>query len=211
MMTTMTLNRSRPGASAGEAADPPDTTAPGGDLLARARAGDRRAVEALLLPDEPVLRALCRRALQGTGEDPEDAVQEAYYRAIRALPEYRGDAELRTWLARIALNVCLELRRRRSRVAPDDEARPVAEEVDARALSPEGQAVRRGMLDEALACLTPVQRTAFLLKEAEGWSLAEVGAAHGWSVMRVKVELYRARRKLGAWARRVEEEEGRQG
>ena len=91
-------------------------------LLGAARTGDTAALERLLARHEPGLRALCRGVLNHA-EDAEDAIQETFLRALRALPAFREQAGLRTWLFRIALNVCLENRRGRA-------ARPATVSLD---------------------------------------------------------------------------------
>ena len=68
--------------------------------------------------------------------------------------------------------------------------------------------VRQVLLDEALATLSAPRRVALLLK-AEGWTLEEIGLAQGWSVARVKVELFRARTGLEKWAEKKAAEEAR--
>jgi len=195
-------------AAAAEAATARDAEA---DLRA-ARAGDRAAMERLLLPHEPMLHAVCRGVL-GSSADAEDAVQETFLRALRNLPRFRGDAKLSTWLTRIAVNVCADRRRDAGRVrgAADVPLHEWDEERHPSAVcgSPEGSTLDALLAREALRNLNPRRRAAFLLKDVEGWNLEEVGRAVGWSVPRVKVELYRARKALAAWAqaRRREEEE----
>ena len=171
-------------------------------LLAAARAGEESALEQLLLPHEPTLRAVCRGMLDKK-EDIEDALQETYLRALRGLDSYRGEAQLRTWLVRIAVNVCsARLGKRREEPTFDEATSPLTTP------SPEREVVRRALLDEALATLSPQRRVVLLLK-AEGWTLEEIGSAQGWSAARVKVELFRARTALEKWADQRAQEEAR--
>lgn len=182
--------------------------------LDAARAGDARAIERLLLPHEPMLRAVCRGVLGGSTADADDAVQETFLRALRNLTRYRGDAKLSTWLTRIAVNVCVDQKRReRPQVAWeewDEERQTTAPANFATAThgpgQPERRALDREVARQALQILSPHRRAAFLLSDVEGWTMREVGEAMGWAVPRVKVELYRARRQLAAWVRRHEEE-----
>lgn len=168
-------------------------------LLVAARAGDRQAIERLLLPHEPTLRAVCRGMLTRR-EDAEDALQETFLRALRGLESFRGEAQLKTWLVKIAVHVCLARRKALPAEATLDELHTPT------APSPERAVVRQALLDEALALLPPARRVALLLK-AEGWTLEEIGLAHGWSTARTKVELYRARLALDKWAKRRAEED----
>jgi RNA polymerase sigma-70 factor, ECF subfamily len=176
------------------------------DLLQAGRAGDRRALEQLVALHKQTLFALCHSIL-GHAEDAEDAVQETFLRALRALPHFRGEAAFRTWLLRIALNVCLNWKRDRRPTEPWDDAHPLTPpEAD----SPETIALRHLQMREALNALRPHYRVVFLLKEREGWSMAEIGAALQWSEKRVENSLYQARRALVAWRRR-EAGEGEEG
>jgi RNA polymerase sigma-70 factor (ECF subfamily) len=71
----------------------------------------------------------------------------------------------------------------------------------AAAVSPESLALRHLEMLEALNALSPRQRAVLLLKELEGWSVAEIGRALGCRPKRVEYELYRARRALTSWQR----------
>jgi RNA polymerase sigma-70 factor, ECF subfamily len=174
-------------------------------LLRAGRSGDRAALEQLVSRQKQTLFALCHSIL-GHAEDAEDAVQETFLRALRALPRFRGEAAFRTWLLRIAINVCLNWKRDRRPSEPWDEAHPLTPpEAD----SPETIALRHLRMREALNALRPHYRVVFLLKEREGWSMAEIGAALQWNEKRVENALSQARRALAAWRRReaVEGEE----
>jgi RNA polymerase sigma-70 factor (ECF subfamily) len=163
-------------------------------LLRAAQSGDREAAEQILAPHERPLFALCHGIL-GHADDAEDAVQETFLRALRALPGFRGDAGFRTWLYRIAVNVCLEWKRSRRPTELWDEQRSPTPDAG----SPEAIALRHLQMREALAALMPRHRAILLLKEREGWSMAEIGAVLRWNTKRVEHELSRARRALAAW------------
>src|SRR5260370_14257289 len=75
-------------------------------LLRAGRAGDPAALEQLLALHQRSLFVLCQGIL-GHPDDAEDAVQETFLRALRGLHTFRGDAAFRTWLFRIAVNICL--------------------------------------------------------------------------------------------------------
>jgi RNA polymerase sigma-70 factor (ECF subfamily) len=93
-------------------------------LLEWASAGDHRAFVELVRSFESDLRALAFRLLLDR-DRIDDALQEAFLRAFRALPRFRGDASVKTWLHRITTNVCIdELRRRRPVESLDDDDRP---------------------------------------------------------------------------------------
>jgi RNA polymerase sigma-70 factor (ECF subfamily) len=175
--------------------------------LRAGQAGDGAALEQLLAQNKGALYALCRGIL-GHAEDAQDAVQETFLRALRALPRFRGDAAFRTWLFRIAINVCLKWKAARPPTAPWDEEEASLPED---AASPEADALRRLRVMEALAGLTARQRAVLLLKELEGWSMAEIAAQLRWNEKRVDNELYKARRALADWRRREAEDSPLQG
>src|SRR6476660_9239470 len=83
-------------------------------LIVAARTGDRAALERLLRPHRRSVVAVCYGVL-GSAEDAEDAAQETFLRALRGLSRFRGDSAFRSWLIRIALNVCFSWSRSRHR------------------------------------------------------------------------------------------------
>src|SRR5260370_41670005 len=89
------------------------------ELLRAGKAGDREALEQLLALHQRSVLALCHGIL-GHVDDAEDAAQETFLRALRALPGFRGDAAFRTWLFRIAVNVCLRSKAARHPTEPWD-------------------------------------------------------------------------------------------
>jgi len=161
----------------------------------------------------------CYRML-GSAVDADDAVQETMVRAWRGLGRFDGRSSLRTWLYRIATNVCLDVLADRSRRArpieegPEGsvndalEARPRTHWLepvpDARVLptdaDPSEQAVLRQSIRlafvAALQHLPPKQRAVLLLIEVLGWSAAEVAATLDTSVAAVNSALQRARSTL---------------
>jgi RNA polymerase sigma-70 factor, ECF subfamily len=167
-------------------------------LLRAAQAGDRGALEQLVARHERALFALCYGIL-GHVEDAEDAVQEAFLRALRGLAAFRGEATFRTWLFRIAINVCLEWKAAHRRIVPWDEEHPP---TPPDAASPEAMALRQLRVLEALGSLHPRQRAILLLREREGWSVAEIATALRLKERQVEYELTKARRTLVEWRRR---------
>jgi RNA polymerase sigma-70 factor (ECF subfamily) len=169
-------------------------------LLRAGQRGDRAALDQLFRRNQHALFTLCYGIL-GCVEDAEDAVQETFLRALRGLSSFRGDARFRSWLFRIALNICLRWKATRRNTEVLDEARAAGF-----AVSPEAIAMAHLRLTEALSCLPPPHRALLLLKEREGWSAAEIAAAMGWNEKRVYNELSKARRTLVEWRKRDTEE-----
>ena len=163
------------------------------ERLAAAKAGDRGALERLLSEYEGPLYALCRGMLDRC-DDAEDAVQETFLRAIRNIRKFQGKAQLRTWLHRIAVNICLDVRRRHR---PAVELATAAERPDQRCL--EKDVIHRIRVEKALQSLPPRRRAIFLLKELEGWSGAEIGQIMGCRESLVYYELKEAVRALAKW------------
>jgi RNA polymerase sigma-70 factor, ECF subfamily len=165
-------------------------------LLRAGLAGDDAALDRLLALHERALFALCHGIL-GHAEEAEDAVQETFLRALRAFRSFRGEAAFRTWLFRIAVNLCLQWKAAHRHTEPWDEERS-ANRVE----SPEVVALRQLRIREALSHLQPRHRALLLLKEREGWSVAEIAAGLGWSERQVRYELSKARQGLVEWRRR---------
>jgi RNA polymerase sigma-70 factor (ECF subfamily) len=175
-------------------------------LVRAGQRGDRAALDELLAQHERRVLAVCRGIL-GHAEDAEDAAQETLYRALCALPRFRGDASFRTWLLRIAVNVSLNWKRSRR---PAEAWDPESLDAPADAASPEEIVLLRLQISEALGGLPPHRRAILLLRELEGWDVEEIGAAMGWNTKRVYNELYKARHAVFEWQARNEKDEAEQ-
>src|SRR5215207_4833149 len=86
------------------------------ELIGRARAGDERAFRLLVERFEPVVAATVTGML-GPGDDADDVGQETFIRFYRALGDFRGEASVKTYLRRIAVNLSLNALKRRRRFA----------------------------------------------------------------------------------------------
>jgi len=164
----------------------------------------------------------CYRML-GSAADADDAVQETIVRAWRSLDRFEGRASLRTWLHRIATNVCLDtLSDGARRMRPFEERPATAVEhatldtrerthwlepiPDARALPADADPFQLAVLRQsirlafvaALQHLPPRQRAVLLLTEVLGWSAAEVAESLEMTVAAVNSSLQRARATVAA-------------
>jgi len=163
------------------------------ERVRRAQAGDARAFEALIAEHDAGLRGLAFRLLEDQAA-MQDAMQEAYVSAYRAIGSFAGESAFGTWLYRIVYNACMdELRRRprRSYVALDD-----SHDHADQAPGPGDVAITRGDLAMALAGLSPEHRAVVLLVDAQGFSYDEVAEALGISAGTVASRLNRARAAL---------------
>ena len=161
--------------------------------LERGRRGDADALVATIRDHDQGLRALAFRLL-GSAEGMDDALQEAYVRAFRALPSFRGRSSLRTWLYRIAYNACLdELARARREVATPLDA---VSEATGRWPDPAEAVVDGSVLAQALAGLAPEDRAAVLLVDAQGFGYREAGRILGVPEGTIASRLNRARTTL---------------
>jgi RNA polymerase sigma-70 factor (ECF subfamily) len=168
------------------------------------------------------LTAYCYRML-GSGFEAEDAVQEAMVRAWRGFAEFEGRSAVRSWLYRIATNVCLDMLRSRQRralamdfgpagradsftAATRPESAWVEPVSDARVLPPDGDPAELAASKEtirlafitALQHLPPRQRAVLILREVLRWHAAEVAELLETSVASVNSALQRARATLAA-------------
>jgi len=162
-------------------------------VLDRARRGDHEAFAILVRHYDPQLRALAYRLL-GSRDRMDDALQEAYVKAFRALPRFRGQSQLGTWLHRIVFNVCLDElgRLRRAETVPlEDAPEPLAPGPDHADLL-----AGREQLSDALATLAPHDRAAVLLIDSQGFDYAAAAEVLGIPPGTVASRLNRARAAL---------------
>lgn len=170
-------------------------------LAARVASGERAAFEQLMRRYNRRLYRLARATLRDDAE-AEDALQEAYLAAFRAIPRFRGDASLSTWLSRLVLNECLTRQRRGARrdtIAPMVGLSTIAdferETMDAdHNESPDRALMRtelRTLLERKLDALPEAFRIVFVMRCVEEFSVEETAecpayprrrCAHGISV-----------------------------
>ena len=183
------------------------------ELIALSRRGDLAAFNLLVEHYQRPLYNLCLRML-ASPEAAEDATQEAFIAAYRAIGRFRGGAEgggraagFRAWLFRIGANACYdELRRRRARPAASlDEPRGPSGRVPeienpGPALAEIAETAELGRaLQEALRALPSDQRLAIVLCDVQGLDYSEIAQVMGVSLGTVKSRINRGRSRLRAF------------
>ena len=159
-------------------------------------AGDVDSFNQLIMRWERPIYALAYRVI-GREEEARDVCQEAFLRAFRALPGFKGQAKFSSWLYRITLNLCRDWirRQRRAPVSQMPEDTDVLEMAAARGPveSIEDLVARRelsAVVEEAMAVLPDEQRTAIILKEYHGMTFQEIADLQGCPLSTVKTRLY---------------------
>jgi RNA polymerase sigma-70 factor (ECF subfamily) len=177
--------------------EPPRLAAGDDGLVDRARRGDVDAFELLYRQHSGRVYALCLRL----AADPvvaRDLTQDTFVRAWEALPRFRADASLTTWLHRIAVNAMLERRRgegrRSSRVSLADDEVDGDPLVGGVVLAPDVATAID--LERAIGALPPGVRRAFVLHDVEGYTHEEIATMTGLAAGTLRAQLHRARQLL---------------
>lgn len=158
-----------------------------------ARTGDEEAFTALVRAHQSCLYAVALR-LTGKPDDAQDVVQDAFLQAWQGLPMFRGDAQFSTWITRIVINRCHNLRRGTRPTEPlwGDDGAPTVPPADAVVIaSQRWQAAQAALLD-----LPFDQRAALVLNTFAGYTHAETGRILGVTESAAKVRVHRARKTL---------------
>ena len=174
------------------------------ELVSRAKEGDKRAFDLLVLKYQQKVAGLISRYLRDTNEIM-DVTQEAFIKAYRALPGFRGESAFYTWLYRIAINTVKNHLVSQGRRPPgDDVEAEVAEQMDmggrlrevgtpeSHLLSDEIARTVQRALDE----LPDDLRTAIVLRELEGLSYEEIASAMECPIGTVRSRIFRAREAI---------------
>ena len=177
------------------------------ELVARAGLGDALAFETIMRRHN---RLLFRSARGVVGDDAEaqDVVQETYLRAFSTLTSFRGASALGTWLARIAINVALDVQRRSGHAVQLDDTQDLDTEPAMEHMmafnapaddAPDTQAERsqmRALLQRAINSLPVIYRSVFILRAVEEMSVDETASCLQVSEAVVKTRYLRARSML---------------
>src|SRR5207253_1816291 len=180
-------------------------------LVRRVQHGDKGAFDALVLKYQHKLVKLVMRYVRNPAE-AEDIAQEAFIKAYRALPQFRGDSAFYTWLYRIAINTAKNavVSRDRSPIEYElDRSNEESYDMQSRmkdAETPEGLVLTdeiRSTVNAAIDALPEDLRTAIVLRELEGLSYEEIAAAMACPVGTVRSRIFRAREAIDRRLRQV--------
>ncbi|MCA8966783.1 MAG: RNA polymerase sigma factor RpoE [Planctomycetes bacterium] len=173
-------------------------------LVERVQRGDKRAFDLLVLKYQHKLIKLISRYVRDSAE-VHDVAQEAFIKAYRALPRFRGDSAFYTWLYRIAINTAKNHLVSQSRRPPDSDIDMLdAEQYDGTAELREIATPERLLLKdeiqrtviEAIDALPPDLRTAVTLRELEGLSYEEIAQTMDCPIGTVRSRIFRAREAI---------------
>ncbi len=174
-------------------------------LVERVQKGDKGAFDLLVLKYQHKIVNLIMRYVR----DPElslDIAQEAFIKAYRALPRFRGDSAFYTWMYRIAVNTAknhLAAQRRRPMDVELDMQDPEQYDLHAKLKetdTPEGITLSNELqeiVERAIAALPEDLRTAIVLRELEGMSYEEIAETMECPVGTVRSRIFRARDAIG--------------
>ena len=176
-------------------------------LVERAQRGDKRAFDLLVSKYQRKLARLLSRFIRDPAEI-EDVTQEAFVKAYRALPSFRGDSAFYTWLYRIGINTAKNYLVAMGRRAPtttefDSEEAETFEDADhlRDVNTPEAELMSKQIaqtVNDSMAALPYELRTAITLREIEGLSYEEIATIMNCPIGTVRSRIFRAREAIAA-------------
>jgi RNA polymerase sigma-70 factor (ECF subfamily) len=171
-------------------------------LVDRAQHGDKKAFELLVVKYQRKLMRLISRLIRDQAE-AEDVVQEAFIKAYRALPQFRGDSAFYTWLYRIGINTAknyLVTQGRRAPTSTEEEAETFDDGDQLRDINtPESMLATKQIAETvnlAMEVLPEELRTAITLREIEGLSYEDIAEAMHCPIGTVRSRIFRAREAI---------------
>ena len=174
------------------------------ELVARAQRGEKKAFDLLVLKYQQKVASLVSRYIRDSNETL-DVTQEAFLKAYRALPSFRGDSAFYTWLYRIAINTVKNYLVAQSRRPPgDDVEAETAEQLDVGTRlkeigTPERHALTGEIAETVQAALEDLPddlRTAIILRELEGLTYEEIANAMDCPIGTVRSRIFRSREAI---------------
>lgn len=187
------------------------------DLVARVQRGDKRAFDLLVLKYQRKIMRLLSRMVREPSE-VEDVAQEAFIKAYRALPQFRGDSAFYTWLYRIAINTARNWqaanhRRPMGSSIVETEDNETFDQIDnlTDISTPESLMASRQVIDTVNAAIDTLPedlRTAIVLREIEGMTYEDIAQTMNCPIGTVRSRIFRAREAIAAQLRPVLEAGG---
>jgi RNA polymerase sigma-70 factor (ECF subfamily) len=170
------------------------------DLITRAAGGDPTAFQTLVEQHRSMVYRVAYQ-FAGNHHDAEDITQEVFIKVYRSLDRFRRDAQLTSWLYRIAMNACIDHRRRRpsAAAAAGQEVEQTLLNVPEETPGPEARAYAGelgDLLESAIARLPQGQRIVFIMRHHHGLKLCEIAEALGLAEGTVKRQLHAAVHRL---------------
>jgi RNA polymerase sigma-70 factor (ECF subfamily) len=188
-------------------------------LVERVQKGDKKAFDLLVLKYQRKIIRLLSRMIRDQNEI-EDVAQEAFIKAYKALPQFRGDSAFYTWLYRIAINTARNWMSQNSRrpSAPNSNVTDNDEtfsEIDnlTDTHTPEAEMVSREIaasVNETIESLPEELRRAIILREIDGMSYEDIALAMNCPIGTVRSRIFRAREAIAARLRPIMGNEGNQ-
>jgi RNA polymerase sigma-70 factor (ECF subfamily) len=169
-------------------------------LATLAAAGDREAFRRIVDSNKQRMFTVARSVLRDV-ELAEDAVQESFIKAYRALNDFKGQSRLSTWLHRITYLTAIDLQRQRQRhlrLADTDYDEDIGadDSLQSRSESSAERQRLQGHIEKALECLSSFEQTVFTLRHMQNFRLREIALVVDRSEGTVKNILFRAIRKM---------------
>jgi RNA polymerase sigma-70 factor (ECF subfamily) len=173
-------------------------------LVERVQRGDKKAFDLLVLKYQQRIMKVLSRYVRDPSE-VQDLAQEAFIKAYRALPKFRGDSAFYTWLYRIAINTAKNFVVAQGRRPPNDDIEATeAETYEGESAlkdyaSPERETLRdeiRETVFNAIEALPEDLKTAITLRELEGMSYEEIAEAMDCPIGTVRSRIFRAREAI---------------
>ncbi|MCT7360808.1 MAG: RNA polymerase sigma factor RpoE [Thalassobium sp.] len=173
-------------------------------LVARVQKGDRRAFDLLVIKYQHRILALVGRFVSDFAE-AQDVTQEAFIKAYRALPGFRGESQFYTWMYRIAVNTAKNYLVSRGRKTPTrdidlEDAEFFADEANMKDIETPDGLLQRDQLQkvvfDAIEALPEELRMAVTLRELEGMSYEEIAEVMECPIGTVRSRIFRAREAI---------------